>query len=73
MKGDDVFDLLAKGIVEKIADHGDLFINILAGTDQCDRRETEYFSQILRAIITQTEESGDHQKYSWSTGRIYVR
>ena len=33
-----------------------------AGTDQCDRRETEYFSQILRAIITQTEESGDHQK-----------
>ena len=43
------------------------------GTDQCDRRETEYFSQILRAIITQTEESGDHQKYSWSTGWIYVR
>ena len=41
--------------------------------DQCDRRETEYFSQILRAIITQTEESGDHQKYSWSTGWIYVR
>ena len=35
--------------------------------------ETEYFSQILRAIITQTEESGDHQKYSWSTGWIYVR
>ena len=39
-----------------------------SGTDQCDRRETEYFSQILRAIITQIEESGDYQKYSWAQG-----
>lgn len=27
----------------------------------------------LEQLLPKSEESRDHQKYSWSTGRIYVR